>query len=367
MKTVTLIPGDGIGPEITEAVKAIFTAAQVPVAWDVHNAGQASLEAGGDLIPASLIESLQKNRVALKAPITTPVGKGFKSINVQLRQMFDLYQNIRPAKSTPGIQTRYGNVDIVLFRENTEGLYAGLEIYDERLGISDSIARVTHKGCQKICDAAFAYAHKHNRKKVTIVHKANILKTAGKMLIEAGQRAAARYPHIQMDDKIIDNMCMQLVDRPEQFDVLVTTNLFGDILSDLCSGLVGGLGVVAGANIGKDMAVFEAVHGSAPDIAGKGIANPTALLRSALMMLHHIDEHGQAFRIEAALEKTLLHKEQCTGDLGGKATTMEFARYVIGNLAAYTKGGLEVDSKESKAPAKAQESKAASKEPENKG
>lgn len=343
MKTVTLIPGDGIGPEITEAVKAIFQAAQVPVVWEVHNAGQASLEAGGELIPVSLIESLKKNKVALKAPITTPVGKGFKSINVQLRQMFDLYQNIRPAKSTAGIKTRYGNVDLVLFRENTEGLYSGLEVYDERLGISDSIARVTQKGCRKICDAAFEYAHKHNRKKVTIVHKANILKTAGKLLIDAGHQAAARYPHIQVEDKIIDNMCMQLVDRPEQFDVLVTTNLFGDILSDLCSGLVGGLGVVAGANIGKDMAVFEAVHGSAPDIAGKGIANPTALLRSALMMLHHIDEHGQAFRIEAALEKTLLHKEHCTADLGGKASTMEFAQHVINNLAVYTNGGLEVD------------------------
>jgi isocitrate dehydrogenase (NAD+) len=343
MKHVTLIPGDGIGPEITEAVKAVFEAAQVPVVWDVHNAGLASLEAGDELIPASLIDSLNKNRVALKAPITTPVGKGFKSINVQLRQKFDLYQNIRPAKSTEGIKTRYGNVDLVLFRENTEGLYSGLEMYDERLGVSDSIARITHTGCQKICDAAFEYAHKHNRKKVTIIHKANILKTAGKILLDAAARTAARYPHIKLEDKIIDNMCMQLVDRPEQFDVLVTTNLFGDILSDLCSGLVGGLGVVAGANIGKDMAIFEAVHGSAPDIAGKGIANPTAILRSALMLLHHIDEHGQAFRIEAALEKTLLNKEQCTGDLGGKASTMEFAQHVINNLAAYAPGGIAVE------------------------
>lgn len=345
MKQVTLIPGDGIGPEITEAVKAIFEAATVPVVWDVHNAGQASLEAGDELIPKKLIESLNKNRVALKAPITTPVGKGFKSINVQLRQMFDLYQNIRPAKSTEGIQTRYGNVDLVLFRENTEGLYSGLEMYDARLGISDSVARVTHTGCQKICDAAFEYAHKHNRKKVTIIHKANILKTAGKILLDAAQKSSQRFPHIKIEDKIIDNMCMQLVDRPEQFDVLVTTNLFGDILSDLCSGLVGGLGVVAGANIGSDMAIFEAVHGSAPDIAGKGIANPTALLRSALMLLHHIDEHGQAFRIEAALEKTLLNKENCTGDLGGQATTMEFAQHVIDNLAAYAPGGIAVENK----------------------
>jgi isocitrate dehydrogenase (NAD+) len=332
MKIITLIPGDGIGPEITEAVKKIFEAAQVPVTWEEENAGQTTYDSKGELIPQSLIDSLERNRVGLKGPITTPVGKGFKSINVQLRQKFDLYQNVRPSCSTPGIQTKFDNVDLVLFRENTEGLYSGLETYDERLGIADSTNRITVNGCEKITRAAFAYARKHGRKKVTVVHKANILKMAGTLILEAGKKAQAEFPEIQMDDKIIDNMCMQLVAKPEQFDVVVTTNLFGDILSDLCAGLVGGLGVVSGANIGDDMAVFEAVHGSAPDIAGKGIANPTALLRSAIMMLHHLEMHDYADRIANALNKTLLHKEQCTGDLGGKASTMEFTQNIINNM-----------------------------------
>jgi isocitrate dehydrogenase (NAD+) len=332
MRQVTLIPGDGIGPEITEAVKAIFKAANVPIAWEEENAGQTTFDAMGELIPASLIASLEKNKVALKGPITTPVGKGFKSVNVQLRQMFDLYSNVRPAKTTAGVNTRFDNVNLVLFRENTEGLYAGLEMFDERLQISDSIARVTRVGCEKIVRAAFEYASKHNCKKVTVAHKANILKSAGALLLGVAAEIAKDYPHIQMDDKIIDNMCMQLVSKPEQFDVIVTTNLFGDILSDLCAGLVGGLGVVAGANIGDNMAIFEAVHGSAPDIAGKGLANPTALLRSALMMLHHLDMKNEANRIESALEATLLNKEECTGDLGGRASTMEFAQNIISKL-----------------------------------
>jgi isocitrate dehydrogenase (NAD+) len=332
MVQVTLIPGDGIGPEITEAVKAIFSAANVPVTWEEENAGQTTFDAMGELIPESLIASLKKNKVALKGPITTPVGKGFKSVNVQLRQMFDLYSNVRPAKTTPGVNTRFDNVNLVLFRENTEGLYAGLEMFDERLQISDSIARVTRTGCEKIVRAAFEYANKHNCKKVTVAHKANILKSAGALLLGVAAEIAKDYPHIQMDDKIIDNMCMQLVSKPEQFDVVVTTNLFGDILSDLCAGLVGGLGVVAGANIGDDMAIFEAVHGSAPDIAGKGLANPTALLRSAIMMLHHLGLKDEANRIETALEATLLNKEECTGDLGGHAGTMEFAQNIIAKL-----------------------------------
>ncbi len=332
MRQVTLIPGDGIGPEITEAVKAIFSAAQVPVTWEEENAGQTTFDVLGELIPATLIASLEKNKVALKGPITTPVGKGFKSVNVQLRQMFDLYSNIRPAKTTAGVNTRFENVNLVLFRENTEGLYAGLEMFDERLQISDSIARVTRTGCEKIVRAAFEYASKHGCKKVTVAHKANILKSAGALLLGVAADIAKDYPNVQMDDKIIDNMCMQLVTKPEQFDVVVTTNLFGDILSDLCAGLVGGLGVVAGANIGDNMAIFEAVHGSAPDIAGKGLANPTALLRSALMMLHHIEMKDEANRIEAALEATLLHKEACTGDLGGRASTMEFAQNIIAKL-----------------------------------
>lgn len=332
MRQVTLIPGDGIGPEITEAVKAIFSAANVPVTWEEENAGQTTFDAIGELIPQTLIASLNNNKVALKGPITTPVGKGFKSVNVQLRQMFDLYSNVRPAKTTPGVESRFENVDLVLFRENTEGLYSGLEIFDERLQIADSISRVTRVGCEKIVRAAFEYAKKHNCGKITVAHKANILKNAGALLLRVAAEVAKDYPTVQMEDKIIDNMCMQLVMKPEQFKVIVTTNLFGDILSDLCAGLVGGLGVVAGANIGDDIAIFEAVHGSAPDIAGKGIANPTALLRSAIMMLHHIDLKDEANRIEAALHATLANKEECTGDLGGKASTMEFAQHIIEKL-----------------------------------
>ncbi|WP_242921451.1 isocitrate/isopropylmalate dehydrogenase family protein [Pontibacter liquoris] len=332
MKQVTLIPGDGIGPEITEAVKAVFAAAKVPVSWEVENAGQTTFDAMGELIPATLIASLEKNKVALKGPITTPVGKGFKSINVQLRQMFDLYSNVRPVKSTKGVSTRFDNVNLVLFRENTEGLYAGLEMWDERLQISDSVARITRTGCENIIRAAFEYASKHGCNKVTAAHKANILKSAGALFLSIFNEIAKEYPHIQTDEKIIDNMCMQLVVKPEQFDVIVTTNLFGDILSDLCAGLVGGLGVVAGANIGADMAIFEAVHGSAPDIAGKGIANPTALLRSAIMMLHHLELKDEANRIDAALEATLANKQECTGDLGGPAGTMAFAQNIISKL-----------------------------------
>ena len=333
MHLVTLIPGDGIGPEITKAVTDILAAAKAPLAWETENAGQTTFDLSGELIPASLLASLEKTRVGLKGPITTPIGKGFRSINVTLRQQFDLYQNVRPSKTTPGIKTRYEGIDLVLFRENTEGLYSGLEVYDEHHGIADSFNRISKEGCRKICHAAFAYAARHGRKKVTLAHKANILKMAGTLMLEAGQAAAAEFPQIVYEDKIIDNMCMQLVTRPEQFDVIVTTNLFGDILSDLCAGLVGGLGVVAGANIGDDMAIFEAVHGSAPDIAGQGKANPTALLRSALMMLEHLGEYAVAQRIERALEATLLTKEHCTGDLGGRASTGEFARFVMANLA----------------------------------
>ena len=333
MHIITLIPGDGIGPEITKAVQHIFTAAQVPVQWEEQNAGQTTFDQSGELIPQTLLDSLEKNRVALKGPITTPVGKGFRSINITLRQKYDLYQNVRPARTTEGIDSRYTGVNLVLFRENTEGLYSGLEVYDERLGIADSFNRITVAGSRKICRAAFAYAAKHGRQKVTLAHKANILKMAGKLMLDACKEAANEFPQIVFEDKIIDNMCMQLVNKPEQFDVVVTTNLFGDILSDLCAGLVGGLGVVAGANIGDDMAIFEAVHGSAPDIAGQGKANPTALLRSALMMLHHLGEHTYADRIEAALDLTLKQREKCTGDLGGKSSTSEFAQSIIDNLA----------------------------------
>jgi isocitrate dehydrogenase (NAD+) len=331
-KIVTLIPGDGIGPEIVESVKAIFKAAKTGIEWEEENAGQSALENKGELIPKSLLSSIEKNKTALKGPITTPVGKGFKSVNIQLRQHFDLYSNLRPCKTIPGVITRYENVDLVIVRENTEGLYSGLEYYDERLEISDSVARITKKGCEKIVKSAFDYARLHNRKKVTIVHKANILKLAGSLLLKAGADISKEYPEIKLEDLIIDNTCMQLVTRPERLDVIVTTNLFGDILSDLCAGLVGGLGVVSGANVGKEISIFEAVHGSAPDIAGKGIANPTALLKSAIMMLNHMGDHAQATRIDKALDKTLSVQASCTGDLGGKSNTKQFTEKVIENL-----------------------------------
>ncbi len=331
-KRVTLITGDGIGPEIVDSVKAIFDAVRVPILWEEVNAGLTSLEQGDDLIPQHLIDSVSSSKVALKGPITTPVGKGFKSVNVQLRQMFDLYQNIRPCKSTPGIDSKFNSVNTVLFRENTEGLYAGLELYDDRLEMADSIARVTKKGSLRIVKAAFQYAQDHGRQKVTLVHKANILKHIGRIFLEAGEEVAGDFPGIEMNDRIIDNMCMQLVIRPEDYDVIVTTNLFGDILSDLCAGLVGGLGLVAGANVGDEIAIFEAVHGSAPDIAGKGIANPTALIRSAILMLGHLKLHNEAELIDGALDRTLADRTARTADLGGKAGTKQFTEAVINNL-----------------------------------
>ncbi len=331
-KKVTLITGDGIGPEITQSVKRIFVAVEVPIVWEEVNAGLTSLEQGDELIPQSLIDSINETRVALKGPITTPVGEGFKSVNVQLRQMFDLYQNIRPCRSTPGIDSKFDNVDTVLFRENTEGLYAGLEFYDHRLEMADSIARVTKKGSLRIVKAAFEYAKNQGREKVTLVHKANILKNIGRIFLDAGNEVAQDYPEIEMNDRIIDNMCMQLVIRPEDYDVIVTTNLFGDILSDLCAGLVGGLGLVAGANVGDDIAIFEAVHGSAPDIAGQGKANPTAIIRSAILMLRHMNLLDHADRIDQALDKTLAEKSSCTADLGGDQGTQGFTDAVINNL-----------------------------------
>ena len=332
-KKVTLIPGDGIGPEIVESVKAIFEAANAPIEWEEENAGLSTLESKNQLIPDTLLRSIENNKVALKGPITTPVGKGFKSVNIQLRQHFNLFSNVRPAKSIAGIKTKFENVDLVLFRENIEGLYSGLEYYDERLEISDSIARISKKGCENIIRAAFEFAQKQDRKKVTLVHKANILKIPGALFLDAGKRISADFPGIQMEDLIIDNMCMQLVTKPERFDVVVTTNLFGDILSDLCAGLVGGLGVVSGANLGTDVAIFEAVHGSAPDIAGKGHANTTALIRSGIMMLEYIGEKEVARKISQAVETTLSQKEQCTGDLGGKANTKTFTQNIINNLS----------------------------------
>lgn len=333
MKTITLIPGDGIGPEITSAVKFIFEQIQAPVEWEEYPAGETALQQTGELIPHALIDSLHRNRVALKGPVATPVGKGFRSVNVTLRQMFDLYANVRPCQTTPGLPSKFDKVDIVIFRENTEGLYSGLSYYDERFEIADSISRISRKGCMRIVKSAFDYAQKNGRKKVTVVHKANILKVSGALMLEAAKVVAEEYPGIEWDDKIIDNMAMQLVLRPEQFDVIVTSNLFGDILSDLCAGLVGGLGVVAGANIGNELAIFEAVHGTAPDIAGRGIANPTALLRSAVMLLQHIGQSQLAQQLSQAINHTLAQPQLRTADLGGPATTMQFAKHVVEQMA----------------------------------
>lgn len=331
-KKVTLIPGDGIGPEIMAAVKVVFAALQAPIDWEEQNAGLTAWKTEGELLPAALLQSLERNRIGLKGPITTPVGEGFRSVNIQLRQHFDLYANVRPCKSVKAIPTRFENVDLVIMRENTEGLYAGLEYCDERLGLVDTICRISKTGCERIVRAAFDYARNNNRKKVTLVHKANILKEAGATFLNAGKAIAPAYPGIEMEDLIIDNMCMQLVTKPERYDVIVTTNLFGDILSDLAAGLVGGLGVAAGANIGSDMALFEAVHGSAPDIAGKGLANPTAILRSGVMMLRYMNETKLADKLENTLEFTLSNKDQCTRDLGGRAGTIEFAENIARNL-----------------------------------
>lgn len=332
MRTVTLIPGDGIGFEITQSIVDIFKAAQAPVQWEIINAGETALKETGQLIPDSLIASLKTHKIGLKGPVTTPIGTGFRSINVTLRQMLDLYQNLRPAKSIEGIETPFKNIDIVLFRENTEGLYCGIETFDEATQTGDSVNRITRTGSERIVRAAFEYARKHNRKKVTLVHKANILKKSSGLFLKVGQEVAAQYPDIQCNDRIIDNMCMQLVAKPHAYDVVVATNLFGDILSDLLAGLVGGLGVVPGANIGDDYAVFEAVHGSAPDIAGQNKANPTAMLQSAIMMLRHMNESAVADRIEKALFKTLANKNLRTGDLSGSASTTQFTQNVISNL-----------------------------------
>jgi len=332
MTVVTLIPGDGIGPEISAAITQIFEAAKVPITFEEQIAGLTAFEKTGDLIPQSLIDSINENKVALKGPLTTPVGHGFRSVNVQLRQKFDLYQNIRPCKSIAGVNSKFSNVDLVLFRENTEGLYSGFEIYDERNQIADAIARISRKGSERIIRGAFEYAVSQNRKSVTVVHKANIMKQSSGMFLRIGQEIAKEFPQIQFYDRIIDNMCMQLVMYPERYDVLVTTNMFGDILSDLTAGLVGGLGIVPGANVGHGKAIFEAVHGSAPDIAGQNKANPTAFLQSAIMMLHYLNMSEAAQRIETALFTTLADTPKCTRDLGGSCSTTEFTQNIIANL-----------------------------------
>ena len=333
MRKVTLIPGDGIGPEISKSVTDIFEAAGVEVEFEIENAGEKVYNETGELIPESLYKSIEKNKVALKGPITTPIGKGFRSINVYLRKKYDLYSNIRPIKTLPGIKTRYENIDLVIFRENTEGLYIGEEKFEnEEQTSAIAIKRITKKGSFRIIKAAFEYAKANNLNKVTVVHKANILKVTDGLFLDTAREIAKDYPGITVEEVIIDNMCMQLVMNPEKYQVIVTMNLYGDILSDLCAGLVGGLGLAPGANIGEDIAVFEAVHGSAPDIAGQNKANPLALLFTSIDMLKYLKENEKAEQIEKAVLRVLEKGEVLTADLGGNATTEELTAEIIKNL-----------------------------------
>ncbi len=333
MRDIVLIKGDGIGPEITDSVTEILAAAKADINWIPALAGMEAYEKSGNPLPDETVELIDKHKIALKGPLTTPVGSGFRSINVALRQRFDLYSNIRPARTLPGVPTHFGSVDMVTFRENTQGMYIGRERWvDEEQNQAESIAIVSRDASERIIRAAFEYAIKHDRKKVTLVHKANILKYTTGLFLKVGQEVSKDYPDIAFNDMIVDNTAMQMVIRPEIFDIIVTTNLFGDILSDLASGLVGGLGVTGSANMGDQHAMFEAVHGSAPDIAGQGKANPTALLLSALMMLEHIGETEKAEMIRKALYRTLLDKNVITGDLGGDGSTRIFTKALIGNM-----------------------------------
>lgn len=330
MKTITLINGDGIGPEISDAVVRIIEASGLKINWDVQTAGADVIEKEGTPLPERVLNSIKTNKIALKAPVTTPIGKGFRSVNVQLRKELDLYANLRPCKNLPNVKTRFDNVDIVVVRENTEDLYAGIERQVDE-NTAESIKIITRKASERIAKFAFDYAVKNGRKEVCVVTKANIMKLSDGLFLECFRNIAKDYPQLATREILVDNLCMQLVQNPSQFDVLVLPNLYGDIVSDLCAGLIGGLGVAQGANIGVDCAVFEPVHGSAPDIKGQNKANPTALLLSAIEMLRYIDEHKYADRIETALFKTL-KSGICTGDLGGMASTSDFANAVIKNL-----------------------------------
>jgi isocitrate dehydrogenase (NAD+) len=329
---VTLIPGDGIGPSIADATRKAIEATGVRIDWDVQEAGVAAIEKFKDPLPQQTFDSIVRTKLALKGPLTTPVGTGFRSVNVALRKEFDLYINLRPAKSMEGIKTPFHNIDLIVFRENTEEFYAGIEHYiDSRKSAAETIGVVTRAGCERIARAAFEYARKHKRNKVTIVHKANIMKFTGGLFLDVSRKIAAEYPEIQCNDKIVDNMAMQLVMNPHQFDIIVTTNLFGDILSDLCSGLVGGLGMAPGANIGYEAAIFEAVHGSAPDIAGKNLANPSAMILAGAMMLDHIGETKAAENIRNAVASVVKEGRTLTKDLSPDkfVGTTEFTEAVL--------------------------------------
>jgi isocitrate dehydrogenase (NAD+) len=325
--TITLIPGDGIGPEVTEAVVRIFKAANVDIDWERHDAGVTAFKRYGQSLPGALLDSIRRNKVALKGPVTTPIAEGFTSVNVGLRKALDLYANLRPVRNLPGVQSRFSDVDLIIVRENTEDLYAGLE-HQIVPGVVESLKIITEKASTRVAVFAFEYARKNGRKRVTAVHKANIMKLSDGLFLESTRNVSRDYSDISYDERIVDAACMQLVMRPDKFDVLLLPNLYGDIVSDLCAGLVGGLGVVPGANIGIDAAVFEAVHGSAPDIADKNLANPTALLLSGLMMLDHVGERQRAERIRAALRRILEAGVVRTHDLGGTSSTTEFTEAV---------------------------------------
>ncbi len=329
--TITLIPGDGIGPEIVAATVRILEASGVEIEWETQIIGAYALEKFGTTIPDSTIESIKKNKVALKGPLATPVGKGFTSVNVGLRKALDLYANVRPIKALPNVPCRYPELDLIIVRENTEDLYAGLE-HVVVPGVVESIKIITEKASTRIAQYAFDHAVHNNRTKVTAMHKANIMKLSDGLFLECFYNVSKKFPQIEADDKIIDNACMQLVMRPEQFDVMVLENLYGDIVSDLCAGLIGGLGLAPGANIGEQGAVFEAVHGSAPDIAGQGIANPTAILMSGILMLRHLHEMDAADRVEKAMMDVFAEGNVRTKDLGGTAKTDEFASAIIEKL-----------------------------------
>ena len=322
--TITLIPGDGIGPEVTDAVIRILDVAGVSIEWDQHEAGVLAVERTGQTLPLELIDSIRRNKVALKGPVTTPIGEGFTSVNVGLRKALDLYANLRPVWSLPGVPARFDHVDLVIVRENTEDLYAGLE-HQVVPGVVESLKIITERASTRIARFAFDYARTHCRTRVTAIHKANIMKLSDGLFLDCTRRVAREHTDITYDERIVDAACMHLVVDPSRFDVLLLPNLYGDIVSDLCAGLVGGLGVVGAANLGVDAAVFEAVHGSAPDIAGQHVANPTALLLSAILMLRHIGEAAAADRIMAALVAVLGAGRVRTRDLGGTASTLEFA------------------------------------------
>ena len=329
---VTLIPGDGIGPELATATRGVLEATGIAFEWDVQEAGEATIASEGTPLPERVIESIRRNGVAIKGPITTPVGSGFRSVNVGLRQALELYANVRPARSMPGVETRYDNVDLIIVRENTEDLYAGIE---HRVGpdAAESIKIITRAASQRIARYAFEYAVRNGRRKVTAVHKANIMKLSDGLFLESCQQVAAEYEgRVAFEDRIVDNMCMQLVQKPELYDVLVLPNLYGDIVSDLAAGLVGGLGVAPGANIGETAAVFEPVHGSAPKYAGQDKANPTALILSAALMLRHIGETDVAARVETAVRSVIAEGTTVTYDLGGSAGTDEFAEAVAARV-----------------------------------